>query len=52
MARVNSIMAQTQHQIIETIGLFREAAENANAFTEKIRDDPSLLLLGGSEDDQ
>ncbi len=52
MARVNSIMAQTQHQIIETIGLFREAAENANAFTEKIRDDPSLLLLGGREDDQ
>lgn len=52
MARVNAIMAQTQHQIIETIGMFREAAENASAFTEKIRDDPSLLLLGGSEDEQ
>jgi ABC-type transporter Mla subunit MlaD len=52
MARVNAIVAQTQHQVIETIGLLRETAENANAFTEKIRDDPSLLLLGGSEDDQ
>jgi phospholipid/cholesterol/gamma-HCH transport system substrate-binding protein len=52
MARVNAIMAQTQRQVVETIGLFREAAENANAFAEKIREDPSLLLLGGSEDDQ
>ncbi|HTE55068.1 MAG TPA: MlaD family protein [Kofleriaceae bacterium] len=52
LARVNAIMAQTQHQVIETIGLFREAAENANAFTEKVRDDPSLLLLGGRDEDE
>lgn len=51
LARVNAILAQTQHQVIETVSLFREAAENANAFTEKVRDDPSLLLLGGNEDE-
>lgn len=50
LTRVNAILAQTQHQVIETVGLFREAAENASAFTEKVRDDPSLLLLGGDED--
>ena len=51
LANVNAILAQTQHQVIEMVALFREAAENANALTEKVRDDPSLLLLGGREDE-
>jgi ABC-type transporter Mla subunit MlaD len=51
LARVNSVLAQTQRQIVETVGLFREVAQNATAFTEKIRDDPSLLLLGDDEDE-
>jgi phospholipid/cholesterol/gamma-HCH transport system substrate-binding protein len=51
LTRVNAILAQTQHQVVEMVGLFREAAENANAFTEKVRDDPSLLLLGGGDDE-
>jgi phospholipid/cholesterol/gamma-HCH transport system substrate-binding protein len=52
LTRVNSILAQTQHQVIEMVGLFREAAENASVFTEKVRDDPSLLLLGGNDGDE
>jgi hypothetical protein len=47
---VNTIIAQSHHQVIEMVGLFREAAENASAFTEKVRDDPSLLLLGGEDE--
>jgi phospholipid/cholesterol/gamma-HCH transport system substrate-binding protein len=51
LARVNTILAQTEHQVIETVGLMREAAENASVLTEKVRDDPSLLLLGGRDED-
>lgn len=51
LARVNSMLAQTNRQVVETIGMIREAAQNAAAFTEKIRDDPSLLLLGDDDDD-
>lgn len=50
MARVNSMLAQTHRQVVETVGLFREVGQNAAAFSEKIRDDPSLLLLGDDED--
>jgi hypothetical protein len=31
--------------------MIREAAQNAAVFTEKIRDDPSILLLGDDKDD-
>ena len=51
LARVNSMLAQTNRQVVETIGMIREAAQNAAVFTEKIRDDPSLLLLGDDDDD-
>lgn len=51
LARVNSMLAQTNRQIVETIGMIREAAQNAAVFTEKIRDDPSLLLLGDDDED-
>jgi phospholipid/cholesterol/gamma-HCH transport system substrate-binding protein len=51
LARVNSMLAQTNRQVVETVGMLREAAQNAAVFTEKIRDDPSLLLLGDDEDD-
>lgn len=51
MARVNTMLAQTNRQVVETIGMIREAAQNAAVFTEKIRDDPSLLLLGDDDDD-
>jgi phospholipid/cholesterol/gamma-HCH transport system substrate-binding protein len=50
LARVNSMLAQTNRQVVETIGMIREAAQNAAVFTEKIRDDPSLLLLGDDDD--
>ena len=45
------MLTQTNRQIVETIGMIREAAQNAAAFTEKIRDDPSLLLLGEDDED-
>jgi ABC-type transporter Mla subunit MlaD len=51
LARVNTMLAQTHRQIVETVGLFREASQNAAAFMEKVRDDPSLLLLGGGDGD-
>jgi phospholipid/cholesterol/gamma-HCH transport system substrate-binding protein len=51
VARFNAILGQTHGQVVETIGLMREAAENASALTEKLRDDPSLLLLGGKDDE-
>ena len=51
LARVNTMLAQTNRQVVETIGMIREAAQNAAVFTEKIRDDPSLLLLGDDDDD-
>ena len=48
---VNAVIGQTRQQLVEAIGLVREAAENASAFTQKLRDDPSLLLRGsGSEE--
>jgi ABC-type transporter Mla subunit MlaD len=43
---VNAVIGQTRQQLVEAIGLVREAAENASAFTQKLRDDPSLLLRG------
>ncbi|HKE14707.1 MAG TPA: MlaD family protein [Kofleriaceae bacterium] len=52
VARVNAILGQTHQQVIEIVGLVREAAENANALTEKLREDPSLLLLGGRGEDE
>lgn len=51
LSRVNSMLAQTHRQIVETVGMMREVAQNAAAFTEKIRDDPSLLLLGDDDDE-
>jgi phospholipid/cholesterol/gamma-HCH transport system substrate-binding protein len=50
--RVNAILAQTQHQVIEIVTRLREAAENASVLTEKVRDDPSLLLLGNRGEDE
>ncbi|HWM87194.1 MAG TPA: MlaD family protein [Kofleriaceae bacterium] len=52
MTRFNTILAQTHHQIVETVGLLRESAQNASVLTEKLRDDPSLLLLGGDDEDE
>jgi phospholipid/cholesterol/gamma-HCH transport system substrate-binding protein len=52
VARVNTMLGQTHQQVVETINLMREAAENARALTEKVRDDPSLLLLGGKDEDE
>ena len=46
LGAVNAVIGQTRQQLVEAIGLVREAAENASAFTQKLRDDPSLLLRG------
>ena len=51
LGAVNAVIGQTRQQLVEAIGLVREAAENASAFTQKLRDDPSLLLRGGGSDE-
>jgi phospholipid/cholesterol/gamma-HCH transport system substrate-binding protein len=49
--RINTLLGQTHQQVVDTVGLLRETAENASALIERLRDDPSLLLLGGDEED-
>jgi phospholipid/cholesterol/gamma-HCH transport system substrate-binding protein len=51
VARINTLLGQTHQQLVDTVGMLRETAENASALSERLRDDPSLLLLGGDEED-
>jgi phospholipid/cholesterol/gamma-HCH transport system substrate-binding protein len=44
VGNLNALLAQSRHDIIETIDLLRETAENVSALTEKLKDDPTLLL--------
>ncbi len=44
------VLLQSQEDIAESTGRLREAAENLSVFSQRIREDPSLLLLGTSED--
>ncbi len=53
LATANTILTQTRQQLVEAVGFVREAAENASALTQKLRDDPSLLLRGvGNEENE
>jgi phospholipid/cholesterol/gamma-HCH transport system substrate-binding protein len=51
VTRINTLLGQTHQQVVDTVGMLRETAENASALIERLRDDPSLLLLGGDEED-
>ena len=49
LASLDTILAKSRRDLIEAVSYAREAAENASAFTQKIRDDPTLLLRGEGE---
>lgn len=52
VAALNGLVAQSRHEILETVGNLRDASENASILTEKLKDDPTLLLRreeGGDE---
>lgn len=43
------VLLQSQEDLSEALGHLRETSENMNAFSQRIKEDPSLLLMGGSE---
>lgn len=49
MDRGSLILAQSQEEIDETLTRLKETSENLSAFSQRIREDPSLLLRGGEE---
>ncbi len=46
---LNTLLAQSRHEVVEAIGFLRETAENVSALSQKLRDDPSLLIRGEGE---
>ncbi len=51
LTRITNVIVQSRDNLIETIRAAREVAENLAIFSEKIKDDPSLLILGESNGD-
>ncbi len=49
MERGSLILQQSQEEIDETLAHLRDASDNLSAFSQRIREDPSLLLRGGEE---
>jgi phospholipid/cholesterol/gamma-HCH transport system substrate-binding protein len=49
---VNAILVQSRHEVIEAIAYLRETAENLSALSQRLRDDPSLLIRGESGDEE
>jgi phospholipid/cholesterol/gamma-HCH transport system substrate-binding protein len=43
------ILMQSQEELDQTMGYLKETSENLSAFSQRIKEDPSLLLLGGAE---
>jgi ABC-type transporter Mla subunit MlaD len=50
LASVNGLLARSRQELAETIIFLRETAENASALTQRLRDDPTLLIRGESEE--
>ena len=48
---LNTILARGRRDLLETLTLLRETAENVSALSERLRDDPTLLLRHESEED-
>lgn len=44
------MLTQSREDLLEGVGHLRRAAEDMSLFAERIKDDPSLLLLGGEDD--
>ncbi|MCB9525883.1 MAG: hypothetical protein H6702_21280, partial [Myxococcales bacterium] len=49
--RVQLRVLQTRENLVESIAYLKETSENMTAFSAKIREDPSLLLLGEGGDE-
>lgn len=47
--RSNLMIAQSRENLVEALAYLRETAENMSDFSRRVREDPSLLLLGDSE---
>lgn len=44
LGSINSLLAQSRGPVVETMNFLRETAENVSALSQKLRDDPSLLI--------
>ena len=51
LGNFNTLLVQSRRDVVEAAGYLRETAENASALTQKLRDDPTLLLRGEGGDD-
>lgn len=49
--RTMLMITQSRENVVEGLSYLRDTAENMSAFSQKIREDPSLLLLGGGGGD-
>ncbi len=49
--RASNLIQQTRDNLVETIRSARDVAENLAIFSEKVKDDPSLLIMGESDGD-
>lgn len=47
--RTNLMIAQSRENLVEALAYLRQTAENMSDFSRRVREDPSLLLLGDSE---
>lgn len=50
MERGYLVLVQSQEEIETAVERLRETSENLSVFSQRIKDDPSLLLLGGGEE--
>lgn len=51
LGNFNTLLVQSRRDVVEAASYLRETAENASALTQKLRDDPTLLLRGEGGDD-
>lgn len=47
--RANLLVAQSRENLVDALAFLRETAENFTDFSRRVREDPSLLLLGDQE---
>jgi len=50
MERGYLVLVQSQEEIETAVERLRETSENLSVFSQRIKDDPSLLLLGRGEE--
>jgi phospholipid/cholesterol/gamma-HCH transport system substrate-binding protein len=48
---LHTVVAQSRRDLLETIGFLHDTAENVNALSEKLKDDPTLLLRHEDEEE-